>query len=247
MRGLIKALFNKLGLELSRKQPAVIEEHYNDDPMAKGLENLKKLNIDIKGIIDVGAAVGSWSLLADKVWPDAEFLLFEPLVERKDELKQLVNNNKHFKYLPYAAGKSKGSIEFYVADDLDGSGIAAGVAAAKNTRKVVVTSIDAEILAHKLQGPYLVKLDTHGYEVLIIEGCEKNLENIAAFIIECYGFQIAKDSLLFWQMCEYMQQKGYRLFEIVEAYNRPKDNAFWQCDAFFISDKHQIFSSNTFS
>jgi hypothetical protein len=36
-----------------------------------------------KTIIDVGAAEGAWTLDTLKIWPSANFLLLEPLEERK--------------------------------------------------------------------------------------------------------------------------------------------------------------------
>lgn len=241
MRKLIKAALKKAGYTIIKdKQQAY------DPEMFACLNNLKKLDVEVKSIIDVGAAAGEWSLLAEKVFPNANFLLLEPLEERKRQLELLVEQHPNFRFLPFAAGEAQGSVEFNITDDLDGSGIAEGVSNIKKTRLVNVTSIDHEIARQGVQGPYLVKLDTHGYEIPILNGCLNNFKNVSAFIIECYGFQIAKNSLLFWEMCEFMQKKGFRLYEIVDAYNRSKDNAFWQCDACFISDQHPVFRSNTY-
>jgi len=98
----------------------------------------------------------------------------------------------------------------------------------------------------QLKGPYIIKLDTHGYEVPIIEGSEKTLKETQLLIIECYGFEISPFSLLFWEMCNYLKDKGFRLIDIVDIELRPKDGAFWQCDAFFVPDSSKYFSSNTY-
>jgi len=245
MRELIKTFLKKVADTIKLKKNE--EPEVYDPQMFACLNNLKNLPIDIKNIIDVGAAKGSWSTLAKRVFPDASFLLLEPLEERREELELLVRQNPNFNYLPLAAGQSKGTMEFQITDDLDGSGIACRMSNIEKKRTVNLTSIDLEIREQNLQGPYLVKLDTHGYEVPILEGCKNNLKDIAAFIIECYGFQIAENSLLFGEMCEYMQKNGFRLFGVIDPYNRPKDNAFWQCDACFISDQNEIFRSNTYN
>src|SRR5690606_1041292 len=97
-----------------------------------------------------------------------------------------------------------------------------------------------------LKGPFLVKLDTHGFEMPILEGCSEILPDVELFIIECYGFHITGSSLLFWEMCHEMDKLGFALFDIVDVMHRPKDGAFWQCDAFVIRKSNALFSDNRY-
>jgi FkbM family methyltransferase len=197
-------------------------------------------------IIDVGAAEGKWSLLAKKYWKESNFVLFEPLEERKSVLEDMCNLNPGFYFVNKGAGEKKGFTDFYVTADLDGSGTADNNS---NTihRTINLTSIDAEIRALNLAGPFVVKLDTHGYEVPILKGSEQVLQNTQLLIIECYGFRLSDNSLLFWEMCEYINSKGFRLIDIVDISLRIKDGSFWQCDAFFIPADSKIFLKNTYS
>jgi FkbM family methyltransferase len=247
MKAILKSLFEILGFEIHRKKQPVLHSYFRNEQMVQGFKHIQNLDLKFNTVIDVGAADGSWALSAKEFWPFCDFLLLEPLIERKEELEQLAGKYPNFQYIPFAAGAEKSVIQFYVADDLDGSGIADELGNNKNIRNVETTSIDSEILNKNLKGPYLVKLDTHGFEVPILKGCEKILDQVSAFIIECYGFHITKDSLLFWEMCQYMDNIGYRLFNIIDVTNRPKDLAFWQCDAVFIDKRHAIFNANTFN
>lgn len=213
--------------------------------MQKGLQRFHALGIPINTICDVGAAEGGWSLLARSFWPEASFLLFEPLVERETILRNLEERYSKFHVICSAAGNGPGTISFAVSSDLDGSGVSFDEKA-DGIRTVTLASVQDEANRLKLPGGYVVKLDTHGFELPIIEGCERIISEIYLFVIECYGFHIAPKSLLFWEMCQYMEDKGFRLFDIVDVMRRKKDNAFWQCDAFFIRADHQIFSDNTF-
>ena len=55
-------------------------------------------------------------------------------------------------------------------------------------RKVVrQTTIDHEIGASSLPGPYMIKLDTHGYEVPILCGATETLRNTNLLVIETYN------------------------------------------------------------
>ena len=231
-----------LGYEVKRKKKPAPKK----SPMALGLGRFYNLQLPIHGIIDVGAARGTWSIEASHFWPNASYLLMEPLKERQLCLEALTKTYRNFSFAPYAAGNKKTTIEFVIADDLDGSGIASSATDPSLIRSVPVVRIDDVVNEANVKGPYIIKLDTHGFEVPILEGCSGVLENVDLFIIECYGFQIVDNSLLFWQMCEYMQGLGYRLFDMVDVLHRPTDNAFWQCDAFFIKQSSPVFNSNSY-
>lgn len=247
MKEIIKSIFSLIGLQVSRKQaPGSTYDYFRNEMMIRGLDHAKQRGLKVNTIVDVGAAEGSWSLSAAELWPDVNYVLFEPLKERKELLEQLVFKNKKFHFVPAAAGREKGQLNFHVSGDLDGSGIAEGVKGITTIRPVNVTSIDIEIKKLQLKGPYIIKLDTHGFEVPIIEGCSVIMNDISLLIIECYGFQIAKDSLLFWEMCRYLNEKGFRLIDIIDVINRPKDHAFWQCDAFFVPAHLDLFKDNSY-
>jgi len=243
----IKKLFDLFGLQVIRKQPHIEKyTYYRNDLMIEGLKRVKLRGLEVNTIVDVGAAEGSWSLSATEFWPEANYVLFEPLEERNEVLKSLSLEHNNFHFVPAAAGRDEGEVSFHVSSDLDGSGVADGVKGVYNVRSVPVTSIEKEIKNLHLNGPYIIKLDTHGFEVPIIEGCSDILNNVSLFIIECYGFQIAKDSLLFWEMCRLLEQKGFRLIDIIDVVNRPKDKAFWQCDAFFAPADLDLFKDTSY-
>jgi FkbM family methyltransferase len=241
----MKNLFNNILLKLIQLLTNLSGASINQLTMKGGLLRAKKRNILPKTIIDVGAAEGNWSLDATKYWPKSNFLMLEPLIERKSKLDKLCKQFDNFFYVQAGAGSKKEEIDFYVTSDLDGSGIADN---GTNSRKIKIpiTTIDAEIERLKLTGPYLLKLDTHGFEVPILEGAVSTLKETSMVIIECYGLRIAPNSLLFWEMCQYMEKKGFRLLEMVDVVLREHDHAFWQCDAFFIPSDNSIFNKTTY-
>lgn len=245
LKKIIKRFLGYLGLEIKKRKTNQRKAEHQPQ-MVRGLLSSKILLDHVYTVIDVGAAAGTWSLAASQVWPSASFVLFEPLAERKDVLEELVRKHSGFFYVNAAAGSEPGRLSFKIASDLDGSGVARSGETDPNIRSVDLTRIDTEVQKRNLPGPYVIKLDTHGFEVPIIEGCSGILNETVLFIIECYGFQIADNSLLFWEMCRHMDLLGFRLFNIVDVMNRKKDGAFWQCDAFFIRKDHPLFNDNQY-
>ncbi|MBK0382072.1 FkbM family methyltransferase [Pedobacter sp. SD-b] len=247
MKTFLQNFLGLFGLQITRKNNAKPMPIYKNEAMAKGIERFRKHYLDINTIFDVGAAEGKWSLDALNFYPNSNYLLFEPLVERAGMLNNLCVEQSNFQFVPKAAGNAKSSIKFKVTEDLDGSGIANEAEISNdNFREVQISRLDEEVRVRNLSGPYIIKLDTHGFEIPILEGCESILSDVKLFIIECYGFNLTEDSLLFWQMCKYMDDKGFRLLDIVDIMRRSKDNAFWQCDAFFIPSNNKIFKSNRY-
>jgi FkbM family methyltransferase len=233
-----KALWNA-GYSVHERGHQVINEH----SMQAALQRLAKNGVQPGCIFDVGAAQGTWSQAALQCWPAASYELFEPLHEQEPVLQALQKSHPNVNYHLAVAGKEPGAVRLNVSDDLDGSGIYGDESV--NAREVPVLTIDS--MAAKRKGPYLIKLDTHGFEVPVLEGALKTLPQTAALIIEVYGFKISPTCLLFHELSAWLDQKGFRLTDIVDVMRRPTDNAFWQADAVYVRKDSTIFQRNTYA
>jgi FkbM family methyltransferase len=197
----------------------------------------------IRTWIDVGASDGSWSVRARCAFPPATFLLFEPLAERQAALKALQRRHG-FIAVAAAAGAAAGTVAFAVDPKLDGSGIATSDTA--ETRTVPMQTIAAAVAEHGLAGPYGIKLDTHGYEVPILQGAGAVLEQTNLLIIEAYNFKIAPDALRFHELCAWLEAQGFRCCDLADPMRRPRDGALWQMDLAFARADHPVFASNRY-
>lgn len=213
------------------------------DTMQGGLMRSARCIPPVATVIDVGAAAGTWYEKAAAVWPAAHYVLFEPLTERRTELEALAGHRSNVSLYFAALGREKSKLQFTVTDDLDGSGFYGN----GKLREVDVESLDDVLDKQNRPGPYLLKLDTHGFEVPIFEGAERMLRDAELIIVEVYGFYVAPNSFLFWHICEYLDARGFRLFDIVDTMRRPKDKAFWQADAFFLKKSNPVFADNTYA
>ncbi len=194
-------------------------------------------------IIDIGASDGIWSLRAHRHFPNAKFLLFEPLAERQSALTQLKARHG-FDFVPAVAGAQAGSISFNVDPALDGSSVAA--AGTPGTRTVPVETIDVAIATRGLPGPYCLKLDTHGYEIPVLEGATHVLRDTQLLIIEAYNFQLTPDCLRFHELCAWLEARGFRCCDLADPMRRPGDGVLWQMDLAFAPATSPLFSSNRY-
>ena len=195
-------------------------------------------------VIDVGAAAGKWTRLARPHFPDAQFLLIEPLQERVPDLEALRAQNRRVDFVSAIAGAEAGEATFDVTDDLDGSGVADAPGSA--SRSVPVTTIDREVATRNLPGPYFLKLDTHGYEVPILEGARATLARTALLMIEVYKFHLTAGCLRFPQLCARMEELGFLPCDIIEPARRPVDLALWQMDIVFARADAPLFARKTY-
>lgn len=91
-------------------------------------------------------------------------------------------------------------------------------------------------------GPYLLKLDTHGFERSILEEAAYTLENSEILIIEAYNYRITSEAFLFWELCAYLSEKGFRPIDLVDIAHRRYDSSLWQMDLFFIKSDWEGFN-----
>jgi FkbM family methyltransferase len=214
------------GFELVRRQEGVMD---------RAIARLPQLGFRFGSVIDIGAAAGTWTEMAAPILSTATFLMVEALKEREPLLQQQARaGNGRLKYQICAAGPKRGKTSFVVTQDLDGSGAASGGGTTSGQlREVDMLTVDELVTTHQLAAPHFLKFDTHGFELPILEGATETLKRTEVIVMECYLIEGADRQLLFWQMCERMQQIGFRCFDIVDQLYRPRDGRLWQVDLFF--------------
>ncbi len=108
-------------------------------------------------------------------------------------------------------------------------------------------ALDNEIKKRCLRGPFLLKLDTHGFEVPILRGASRILAESSLVVIESYNFDISPECLRFPQFCNHMEDLGFRCIDICDVLRRPGDGCLWQFDVFFVPKTRSEFRQNTYN
>ncbi|MBL9202718.1 MAG: FkbM family methyltransferase [Opitutaceae bacterium] len=229
------ALLHPLGLHLARADRAFEMDGLLGRAAARGPA--------IATWVDVGASDGVWSLRARRHFPNAKFLLFEPLAEHAAALRALEASHG-FAHIAAAAGATPGEIAFAIDPQLDGSGVAAP--GTTGTRTVPVETIDRAVAARKLGGPFAVKLDTHGHELPVLAGAARTLESATLLVIEAYNFSLTPGCLRFPELCAWLEARGFRCIDLADPMRRPRDGALWQMDLAFARADSALFASNTY-
>jgi len=212
--------------------------------MDGALQRCIKRGLSVNSVIDIGASNSSWSRMCMKFLPEANYLLIEAQDAHKDGLEQFKKEYANADYVIAAAGGREGNI-YFDNGNLFG-GLASDIPFENNCIEVPVITIDEEIKRRNLQPPFLIKLDTHGFEIPILKGASNALKNSELLIIETYNYKLTADSLRYYQMCDYMEKLGFFSIEMVDFMLRKYDDSLWQMDTFFIPSNRKEFTYNSY-
>ena len=161
-------------------------------------------------VVDIGANVGQFSLLARGLFPAANVYAFgrrQMHVSARDDSSSL---------LPI----SPGQVEF-----------APGTQEARR-EDVVLAPLDQFIRAEDIAGPALLKLDVQGFELEALKGCETLLSRFNHIYVEISFFPLYEGQVLAAELIEWLAARGFH----VSAAGNPsygKDRRIVQMDMLF--------------
>ena len=180
-------------------------------------------------IVDVGASNGQWSELALEIWPGARVLLIEANPVWKPASDAFCQKTGALSTWAVAgANEGHAGVEFFKEEPCQGIKLEPGGAVHP------VTTIDAEVRKTSLPAPYLIKLDVHGHENMILEGARETLLKTSAVVVEVYLWEPRWGSLLFWEFIPIMLRYGFRPVDICSPTEyRPCDGRCAAIDMLF--------------
>lgn len=235
-------------LLVCRDEALLWRESY-DDAMQGVQRAMKRIarHTEPQTIIDVGASNGCWSLRCMDVFPDSRYLLVEAQEDAHGEaLQSFCCTRPNVDYIVAAASSEEGMIYF------DASSPSGGKASLQPLEgdaiiKVPMTTIDKEVRTRSLPPPYLIKLDTHGHELPILEGCRDTLVQTEILVIESYNFFVSPESIRFPDLCAHLEPCGFLPFDLIDILRRPSDDCLWQFDLVFLRKNHPVFSDHSYN
>lgn len=213
--------------------------------MTTALRRLSSQGFTFSTILDVGASDGKWTKDAITIFPDAHYLLFEPLEERRSELDLLRENFANVDFELAAVGAELGEVSLIVTEDLDGSRAMLNYEQSDVYRNVPLITIDHALGKKYLPPPYMLKLDVHGYELPILLGAATTLNQTNIVIIEAYNFHITADSPTFSELVLHMDKLGFNCIDVADPLRMTTEGFEWQVDLFFARKNDPVFANKT--
>jgi FkbM family methyltransferase len=185
--------------------------------VAASLEH-KRVPLSTPGtVLDVGASVGQFALLARLRWPSARIVSFEPLPAARARYSGVLDGTD---LRPFAVGARPGKATLHVAAADDSSSLLpigrSQLQAFPGTREVEtmevdVVTIDDEV-GDELPRPWLLKIDVQGYELEVLRGATKSLASgVGEVYVECSFAELYEGQPLADEVVAFLLDHGRRL------------------------------------
>lgn len=170
-------------------------------------------------IVDVGVATDTNDLY--RHFPDARYLLVEPLKEFEPSLQQLCQK-LNATYMLAAAGATDGSLEIRVTPDLGGTSQFETIESTEGAydmipRTVPQYKIDTMWTALELTGPALLKVDVQGGEIEVLKGAVETLTNFEIIVLEVGMIEQYIGQPVFHEYVAYMAEHDYVVYDIIHT------------------------------
>lgn len=187
------------------------------------LENLKRNNKHISYVLDIGAYRGDFTETLHSVWPNA----IVRQIEADDRQRQYLNSNAIFALLGDTVGKK---VDFYTLAEhkiTTGSSIYKELTDHYNDTNTIVvskemTTIDELDKLHNFYGNWeklgLIKMDTQGSELLILDGSVDFLSNKKPkyILIECSVLQYNNGAPRIFSVIEKLDKLNYAIVDVFD-------------------------------
>ncbi len=204
-------------------------------PVYQVLSRLKRQGFAPEFILDVGAGTGDWSAVARRVFPQARFVLIDPLQgEYARANDRFLRANPAFEYVPVALGRDSG------LDSDSGPGVRNGSrwrgGANEKVFKAPVWTLDKIAVERRLAGRGLLKLDARfACDQVLNEGSEV-LRQVDALVTEL-PLVASRSPGEFLRVCGLLESFGFRYYDDLGAKRCPEHGTMLEKAVLFVRDK----------
>jgi FkbM family methyltransferase len=245
MKHLIRQVLWKLGFDIqrldkiSRAEPGV-----QRNSLQGVLGQVRRVGLTPGTVFDVGAAFGIFARECHKIFPDAHYLLVEPIEEYLPVLSKVVDSLSHATNVIAVVAAEDGRTFLNVHHDLVGSSLYREVEEGTDIdgvrREVRAITLDHLVDEQSASPPFLIKIDVQGAELDVLAGGQKTLAETEYVLLEVSLFNFFHQGPAFCDVVAYMKSKGFVPYDVYGLQYRPLDGALSQIDIAFVKERGQF-------
>lgn len=203
------------------------------------LELIKKDGFNTDVIYDIGANIGTWTLLAKSFFPDTVIHGFEPL---ENHIQKFCENTKGVANVhihAFCLGSENKQTTINVSSFSDSSSILEatsleyeqfGIKKA-GEENVIVKRLEDIIDEGKLPVPDIMKLDVQGYELEVLKGAGNYLKQVQYLIVEVSFKEYYEGQPLFLDIAGYLNKYNFKIYAF--GHSTPLGQELGQMDVLF--------------
>jgi len=202
------------------------------------------LSGDINVVIDIGANVGNFGADLRKIGFKGKIYSFEPLSSAYKNLALKASNDQFgWKTFNFALGDADSVGEINISANSESSSLRGilplhieNAPESKFIAKEKVTikkldSIYSEFCTN--EDKILLKIDTQGYELNVLDGANKVLKDVDFLQLEMSFAPLYENQMLFEDMHQYVAQKGFSRISLQPAFMNFNSGQIFQVDTIY--------------
>ena len=170
-------------------------------------------------IYDVGANVGTWTLLAKALYPDALVHAFEPLPMHIEKFQQMTKGLAGVRIHEIGLGSCPTRTTMKVTDFSDASSLLPLTETGKQQWHlqqvaeipVQIERLDDWVSSNNLPSPDLIKMDVQGFELEVLRGAERCLTQAKWVLLEASFKSFYKGQCRFDQLVAFLASAGFQV------------------------------------
>lgn len=187
-----------------------------------------------RGMIDVGANKGGWSLSAHKLYPKTKLFMAEAFPQNEEKLRQAVadiGNDIATYRISVLSAREGEKIRFYQSD----TGFTTGNSMFKETtnhyetgKYTEHTTSTLDSLVTQAGSPFsdisgydYLKLDVQGAELVVLQGASNILRQVTFVQLEVSLIQYNEGGACMWQVDELLRANGFFLYDLGDLVRNP--------------------------
>lgn len=203
--------------------------------MEASLRRLARRGFVARRVYDVGAYRGDFAAMTLELWPRAEVQCFEPLPAMGEVLRRrFATTNNVLVHDAVLGSRSGETVSLALAETA--SSVLYEYGDNKFERVERRTSALDDLMAGgAIHGPPdLIKLDTQGYELAILQGAVEVLRGTSVLIVETNLLDIHRQVPLMHELGQWLGRQGFVAYDVAGLTRRPLDGALWQMDLVYV-------------
>jgi FkbM family methyltransferase len=205
---------------------------------------MKERGFDPKVVIDGGAHLGSFSVMAKQLFPNAFFHLIEPQAACLPHLRALCVH-EDFVLHECALSDVSGTLSLRDGDE-PSTGAHVTFETSAVSRPVCAVTLD-DLFRDKLNlGPTLLKLDLQGFELHALRGATEILRDIDVILTEVSFYPQAYEPSIA-ELTQFFNAHDFELYDIAAIAGRSRDNRAHQGDFIFAKKRSSLVSDRRWS
>jgi len=206
---------------------------------------IKTLNaFGINTLFDIGANSGQYAKEMRKLGYAGKIISFEPLETAYAALAQSASEDENWDAKNFALGHEDTKSVINIAGNSWSSSILTMLPKHEENapeskyvgqQEIEVKTLDS--IYNSLVTPgskVMLKIDTQGFEKNVIDGGVNSLKDVIIIQLEMSLVPLYSDEMLFMDMINYLDERGFMLFSIEEGFASPETGQLLQADGIFV-------------